>query len=168
MVEPPRSPDAGRLHGLRATFRFRVAAFYTAIVAFLAYLAYSTGWPYRGFYGALALLAAGSLVVQYRREHALLPYRLSATGVVTKYEVRGRWSLHLGRGVPVITYQFVAFDQKTYRGETGWGAAGLAVGSQLTILYNPENPAANHPLTSFIFYSFEEPTPGSGTPRSRE
>ena len=157
MVQQPDSADAAlRRQTLRPRFRFRVAAFYIACVAFLAYLTYGTSWPYRGFYGALFVLSAGALIVQYRREHALARYRLSATGVVTDYTVRGRGAPHLGKGVPVIKYQFVAFDQKMYHGETGWGAAGLEKGSQVIVLYDPENPAANHPLTSFIFYSFQE------------
>ncbi|HVO81580.1 MAG TPA: hypothetical protein VMT28_12665 [Terriglobales bacterium] len=54
----------------------------------------------------------------------------------------------------VIAIWIVAFDQKTYHGETGWGAAGLKKGSRITILYNPENPARSHPLHGFLFYSF--------------
>jgi hypothetical protein len=56
--------------------------------------------------------------------------------------------------VPIIKYEFVAFDQKMYHGETGWGARGLQKSSQIKILYNPENPARNHPLGGFVFYSF--------------
>jgi len=44
---------------------------------------------------------------------------------------------------------FVAFDEKTYVGETGWGVRGLYEGARITILYNSGNPAASHPLTSF-------------------
>ena len=149
------STDASlRLRTMHAKLKLRVAAFYILCIVFLAYLTYRTHWPYRAFYGGLSVLAAVSLIVQYRREHVLVQNRLSAIGVVTEYKVRGKGAPHLGKGVPVIKYQFVAFDQKTYQGETGWGAAGLEEGSQVTVLYNPENPAKNHPLTSFVFYSF--------------
>jgi hypothetical protein len=56
--------------------------------------------------------------------------------------------------IPLMKYSFVAFDQKSYTGETGWGAQGLYVGAQIPVLYNAQNPAANHPLSSLIFYSF--------------
>ena len=139
---------------VRPKFQLRVAAFYIFCIAFLAYLTYRTHFPYRAFYGGLFVLSTAALIVQYRREHALVQNRLSAAGVVTEYKIRGKGGLHLGKGVPVIKYQFVAFDQNTYQGETGWGAAGLEEGSQLTVLYDPQSPAKNHPLTSFIFYSF--------------
>ena len=68
--------------------------------------------------------------------------------------MRGRHAPYFGKGVPIIKYEFIAFDQKTYQGETGWGATGLEKGSQITILYNPENPRKSHPLGGFVFYSF--------------
>src|SRR3989441_713756 len=139
---------------VRPKLQIRVAAFYILCIVFLAYLTYRTHWPYRAFYGGLCVLSAAALIVQYRREHALVQNRLSAIGVVTEYKVRGKGAPHLGKGVPVIKYQFVAFDQNTYQGETGWGAARLEEGSQLTVLYDPQSPAKSHPLTSFIFYSF--------------
>ncbi len=149
------STDASlRLQTIHPKLRLRVAAFYILCIAFLAYLTYRTHWPYRAFYGGLFALGAAALIVQHRREHALVHNRLSAIGVVTEYKMRGKGAPHFGKGVPVIKYQFVAFDQKTYRGETGWRARGLYEGAKVTILYQPENPAVNHPLTSFIFYSF--------------
>ncbi len=150
------STDASlRLQTIHPKLRLRVAAFYILCIAFLAYLTYRTHWPHRAFYGGLFALGAAALIVQHRREHALVHNRLSAIGVVTEYKMRGKGAPHFGKGVPVIKYQFVAFDQKSYQGETGWGAAGLEEGSQVTVLYNPENPARNHPLTSFIFYRFQ-------------
>ncbi len=155
MVEESHSTDAGmRLQVLRPNLRLRVAGFYILCIAFLGYLGYAKHGVYRAFYGGLSALAAVSLIVQFRRESAVVHNRLSAVGVVTEYKVRGKGAPYLGKGVPMIKYEFVAFDQKTYHGETGWGAGGLSEGEHLTVLYNPENPAANHPLTSFIFYSF--------------
>lgn len=156
MAQNSHSGDASlRLQMRRPKFRFRVAAFYLFCIAVLAYLTYTTHFPYRAFYGGLFVLSAAALIVQYRREHTLVQNRLSAIGVVTEYKVRGKGAPHLGKGVPVIKYQFVAFDQKTYQGETGWGAGGLEEGSQVTVFYNPQNPAKHHPASSFIFYSFE-------------
>ncbi len=155
MVQESHSVDVGlHLQMLRPKFHYRVAAFYFFCIAFLAYLTYRTHFPYRAFYSGLFVLSAAALIVQYRREHGLVQNRLSAIGVVTEYKIRGKGAPHLGKGVPLIKYQFVAFDQKTYRGETGWRAGGLEEGSQVTVLYDPQNPAKNHPLTSFIFYSF--------------
>jgi hypothetical protein len=156
MVEKPNSADAGlRLQTLRPKFQLRAVGFFFLCFAFLGYLSYARRGPIRVFYGGLCALGAVSLIVQYRRESALVHNRLSAVGVVTEYKERGKGAPHLGKGVPVIKYEFVAFDQKSYKGSTGWRAAGLYQGAQITVLYNPENPAANHPLSGFIFYSFE-------------
>jgi len=134
--------------------RLRPIVFFGACVLVLAAASYFKPEPYRAFYGGLAALLVIAMIVQYRRERLLVSNRLSAIGVVTDYTVRGKHAPYLGKGVPVIKYEFIAFDQKTYHGETGWGAASLRKGSQLTILYNPENPAKNHPLGGFVFYSF--------------
>jgi len=56
--------------------------------------------------------------------------------------------------VPVIKYSLVTFDQKTYTGKTGWRARGLYTGTKIAVLYKPGKPSVNHPITSFIFYSF--------------
>lgn len=134
--------------------RIRPVLFFVGCLAVLGFATYFKPEPYRAFYGGLATLFAFALLVQYRRETSLVRNRLSAIGTVTDYRVRGKGVPHLGKGVPTIKYEFVAFDQKTYQGETGWGAAGLMKGSQITVLYNPENPAKNHPLGGFVFYSF--------------
>jgi hypothetical protein len=110
--------------------------------------------PYRAFYRGLAALLAMALIVQYRRERRLVSNPLSATAVVTGHKIRGKGVPYFGTGVPIIHYEFSAFDQKTYHGETGWGAAGVAKGSQITVLYNPEDPSKNHPLGGFVFFSF--------------
>ena len=144
-----------RLQTLQPKFHIRAAAFFILAIIFLAYLGFTKSGVSAAFYGGLSALAAAALIVQYRRESALVHNRLSAAGVVTEYNVRGKGAPYLGKGVPVIKYEFVAFDQKTYKGETGWGATDLHQGSQVTVLYNPGNPAVNHPLTSFIFYSFD-------------
>lgn len=120
----------------------------------LVVASYFNSEPHRAFYGCLAAALAIAVVVQYRRESALVANALSAIAIVTRYRVIGKYAPHFGRGVPVFKYEFVAFDQRTYKGETGWGAAGLQQGSQVTVLYNPENPARSHRLDGFVFYSF--------------
>jgi hypothetical protein len=134
--------------------RLRPVLFFVGCLAVLGFATYFKSEPYRAFYAGLAALFAFALIVQYRRETHLVRNQLSAMGVVTEHRVRGRHAPYFGKGVPTIEYEFVAFDQKTYVGETGWGAAGLNNGSQITVLYNPENPAKNHPLGGFVFYSF--------------
>lgn len=134
--------------------RLRPIVFFGACILVLASASYFEPEPYRAFYGGLAALLTFAIIVQYRRERLLARNRLSAVGVVAEYRVRGKGVPHFGKGVPTIKYEFVAFDQKTYHGETGWGAAGLKKGSRITILYNPENPARSHPLGGFVFYSF--------------
>src|SRR5437763_954612 len=99
--------------------RLRVAAFFVFVIIFLAFISYWKRGVHGAFYGGLSVLAAVCLIVQYRREGALVRNRLSAMGVVTEYSVRGKGVPHLGKGVPVIKYSFVAFDQQTYKGETG-------------------------------------------------
>lgn len=103
-----------------------------------------------------------ALIVQYRRKSAVVHNRLSAVGVMTDYRIplRSKSRVHnfivskFSPDVPRMKYSFVAFDQRTYTGETGWGALGLYKGAPITVLYNPENPARNQPLRSFVFYSF--------------
>ena len=138
----------------QAKLRLRPVFFFIGCLAVLGFASYLKPEPYRAAYGSLAALAAMALIVQYRRERRLVRNRLSAIGTVTDYRVRGKGVPHFGKGVPIIKYEFIAFDQKTYQGETGWGAAGLEKGSQITILYNPENPSKSHPLGGFVFYSF--------------
>ena len=134
--------------------RLRPIVFFGACVLVLAAASYFKPEPYRTFYGGLAVLLVITMIVQYRRERMLVSNRLSAIGIVTDYIVRGKHAPYFGKGVPIIKYEFVAFDQRAYHGETGWGARGLQPGSQIAILYNPENPATSHPLGGFVFYSF--------------
>jgi len=135
-------------------FRLRPLVFFGACFLVLVVASYFNREPHRAFYGSLAAALAIAMIVQYRRETALVRNALSATAVVTDHRIRGKYASYFGGGVPIIKYEFVAFDQKTYHGETGWGATGLRKGSQITILYNPENPARSHPLRGFVFYSF--------------
>jgi hypothetical protein len=155
MVRPSCANDPNvQLLSLEGKLRIRPVVFFLACVTVLGCASYFKLEPYRAFYGALAGLLAFALLVQYRRETSLVRNQLSATGIVTEHRVRGRHAPYFGKGVPTIKYEFVAFDQQTYQGETGWGAGGLNNGSQITILYNPENPARSQPLGGFLFYSF--------------
>jgi len=88
----------------------------------------------------------------YRKESALAQDHLVVHGTVTEL-TKGRRG---GRG---IKYQFVAFDGKQYRGESGWGAKGMEVGSELLVLHKTLEPAVNVPLGGFIFYSFQSTGP---------
>lgn len=145
-----------RLLTTRPKLRLRPVIVFVACIAVLAALSYFKPQPYRAFYGGLAALATFTLVVQYRRETALIRnHRVSATAIVTEYKVTGKHAPYFGKGVPIIQYEFVSFDQKTYRGETGWGAAGLSKGSHITVLYDSRDPARSHPLRGFVFYSFD-------------
>ncbi|HEY6945144.1 MAG TPA: hypothetical protein VI431_08385 [Candidatus Acidoferrum sp.] len=151
-----------RLQTLQPKFHLRIAAVFILAIIILGFFSFTKHGVYRAYYGGLSGLTALALIVQYSRERAIVHNRLSAAGVVTDYRIPLRSGPRIVRflvskfspEVPRIKYSFVAFDQKTYTGETGWGARGLYKGAQLIILYNPGNPAANHPLGSFIFYSF--------------
>jgi hypothetical protein len=158
-----RSSDASeRLQTLQPKFHLRIAAIFILAIVFLGFLSFTTHGVYTAYYGGIACLAAVALIVQYCRERTIVHNRLSAVGVVTEYRIplRSRSRVlnfivsRFSPDVPCIKYSFVAFDQKTYEGETGWGALGLYKGAQLNILYKPENPRVNHPLASFTFYSF--------------
>jgi hypothetical protein len=151
-----------RLQTLQPKFHLRIAAVVILALVFLGFLSFTKHGVFRAYYGGFACLAAVGLIVQYCRERTIVHNRLSAVGVVTEYRMPLRSGSRIIRflapkfspEVPLIKYSFVAFDQKAYTGETGWGSHGLFKGAQITVLYNPENPAANHPLTSFIFYFF--------------
>jgi hypothetical protein len=142
------------LHATQPKLRLRPVVFLGVCATVLAVASYFKPEPHREFYGALAALLVFAMMYQYRKETSLVRNHLSAIAVVTDYLVRGKHAPYFGGGVPIIKYEFVAFDQKTYAGETGWSTTGLQKGSQITILYNPENPARSHPLGGFVFYSF--------------
>jgi hypothetical protein len=143
-----------RLQTLQPVFHPRIAAVFILAIVFLGFLSFTKHGVFRAYFGGIACLAAVALIVQYCRERTIVHNRLSAVGVVKEYKIRGKSAPYLGKGVMVIKYEFVGFDQKTYKGETGWGATNLYEGSRVTVLYDPGNPSVNHPLTSFIFYSF--------------
>lgn len=117
----------------------------------------------RVFYCGLSILALSAVLFHFSKEYRLVHDRLTAVGVVTEYRMPWRGSSQLVRfiarkfspDVPVIKYSFVAFDQKTYTGRTGWRVRGLYDGAKITILYLPGKPSVNHPVASFIFYSFD-------------
>lgn len=153
---------ASDCEGGEPKFRLRVAAIFIVAIVSLGFLTFTKQGVYRAYYGGLSGLAAGSLIVQYRRERASVHNRLSAVGIVTDYRIPLRSGFRVlnfivsrfSPDIPRIKYSFVAFDQKACKGERGWGARGLYKAARVTILYEPGNPAVNHPLTSFIFYSF--------------
>jgi hypothetical protein len=145
-----------RPHVLTAKPKLRLKSvlFFGTCVAVLGWATYFKPEPYRAFYGGLAGLLIFALVYQFRKETSLVRNHLSAVAVVTDHRVRGKYAPYFRGGVPIIKYEFVGFDHKTYQGETGHGARSLQKGSQITILYNPENPTRSHPLGGFVFYSF--------------
>jgi hypothetical protein len=164
MPEGAQSSDAGMLlQTLRPKFHWRVPIVFGVLIGFLGYVAYAKAGVEGIGYGGLAAVGAVAMFVQYRRERALTHNRLSAVGVVTDYRIpfRGKSRIlnfivaRFYPEVPRYKYTFVAFDQKTYGGETGWGSRGLSKGAKINVLYDPENPARNHPHGGFIFYSFQ-------------
>lgn len=156
------SDDSLQLQTLKPKFHLRRAGVFIVAIVVLGYIGYRKHDVSRLSCDVVAVLGAGAMIVQYRRERAVVHNRLSARGVVTDYRIPGRTKSRIinffvskfSPEVPIMKYSFVAFDQKTYTGETGWGAYGLNKGAPITVLYNPENPAKNHPLRSFVFYSF--------------
>lgn len=163
MVANPHFSDGSiHLQTLKPKFHLRRAGVFIVAIVVLGYIGYWRGGVSLAYLGGVAILGAAAMIVQYRRESAIVYNRLSAAGVVTDYRIPGRTKSRIinfflskfSPEVPIMKYSFVAFDQKTYTGETGWGAYGLYKGAPITVLYNPENPARNHPLTSFLYYSF--------------
>ena len=117
----------------------------------------------RILYCSFSLLVIAAVLFHFRKEYRLVHDRLVAIGVVTDYGVPFRSGPRIVRlimrkfypgDVPAAKYSFVAFDQKTYTGQTGWRTDGLYKGAKITVLYRPEKSSVNHPVTSFIFYSF--------------
>lgn len=148
----------------RATLRWRTVAMFVAVIFILGIVSLHSRGERRAYYGILFAAAALALIVQYSRERALVGNRLLAEAAVTQWRtpVRSRWRVlnailsQLSGNIPVMKYSFVAFDQKTYTGETGWGARDLRVGARILIVYDASKPARNHPLRSFVFFSFSE------------
>lgn len=118
--------------------------------------------PNRIFYCELSILAAGAVLYHFSEEYRLVHDRLTAVATVTYYGMAYKRGYRILRfimrrfspNVPVIEYSFVAFDQKTYTGSTGWRVSGLYQGAKVPVLYQPAKASVNHLATSFIFYSF--------------
>lgn len=152
-----------RLQTIQPRFRWGTVAVFAAIILALAVAAAIKHGVSKGYYAALAAAAILALTVQYRRERILVTNRLLTSAVITEHrkplQSQSRWlNFFLSRltgNIPVMKYSFLAFNQKTYEGQTGWGARTLYKGAQIPVLYNPQNPKQNHPLASFIFYSFQ-------------
>jgi hypothetical protein len=152
-----------RVQIMQPQLRLRTALFSLSIIVILALLGFTSNGVYRARFVLLGVAAGIALMVQFRRERALVYNRFSAMGVITEYNLStAPKSLrvlisHFGGNARRIKYSFVAFDQRTYVGETGWNTKELRVGLAIPILYNPQDPAQNHPLTSFVFYSLHSP-----------
>ena len=152
-------------HAASPSLRWRTVILFVGVILILSFASFVNHGVGRAYCGTLAGAAALALAVQYRRENRLATNRLLALGVVADWgnPLRSRFrfiNVILSRftgNVPRIKYSFVAFDQKTYRGETGWGVASLHKGARIAVLYDPGKPSASHPVRSFIFYSFREP-----------
>jgi hypothetical protein len=123
--------------------------------------------PNRIFHCALSILAVSAVLYHSTKEYRLVHDRLTTIGVVTYYGMGYKGNSRVlqfimrkfSPDVPIIDYSFVAFDQKTYTGKTGFGVRGLYKGAKITVLYKPGKPSVNHPVTSFIFYSFQSSDP---------
>jgi hypothetical protein len=150
------------LQTLRPHLRLHGPVLLLLFVGFLVLFFFlSHGIP-KILYSVLSILGMFAVLFQFSKEYRLVHDRLNAVAVVTDYRVPMRGNSWIVRfimrkfspDVPVIEYSFVAFDQKTYTGRTGWNARGLYKGAKIRVLYKPGKPAVNHPVTSFIFYSF--------------
>ena len=162
-----------RVPTTRPRLRWRVVAMFAAVILILGTASFYNHGARRAYYVALSSGAALALAVQYSRERASVSNSLAAEAVVTDWgrPVRSRSRLldailsRVTGNIPLIKYSFVAFDQKTYTGQTGWGARDLYIGAHIPVLYDAGNPARNHPLNGFVFYSFRETLMGSNIAR---
>ena len=119
--------------------------------------------PNRVFHTGLAILAVGAVLYHLSKEYRLVHDRLTAVATVTHYGkgYKGRSRIlrfvmrRFSPDVPIIEYSFVAFDQKIYSGKTGFRVRGLYQGAKVAVVYKAGKPSLNHPVTSFIFYSFD-------------
>ena len=126
--------------------------------------------PNRVVHCGLSILAGCAVLYHFSKEYRLVHDRLTAVGTVTYYGIAYKGSSRILRfimrkfspEVPIAEYSFVAFNQRTYTGKTGFRVHRLYRGAKITILYNPAKPSLNHPLTSFIFYCFRSPEPAMG------
>ena len=159
-----RGDVALRMQTASPKLRWRTVAVFLALILILSFVSFINDGIRRVYYGILAGGAALVLVVQYRKEQALVTNRLVTTGVVTDWgkplRSRSRFvdsiASRFPGNIPLMKYSFIAFDQKTYTGQTGWGARDLHIGASIPVLYDADNPVTNHPLNGFIFYSFHD------------
>ena len=125
--------EAPRAQTAQPRFRWRIASAFAAVIVILGLVSYLNQGVRRAYYGTLCAVAALAMIVRYRRERALVSNRLLVDAFVTDWgkPLRSRsrfvdfFLARLSGNIPVMKYSFVAFDQKTYTGETGWGALGL-------------------------------------------
>lgn len=137
------------MQSLRGNLRVHAVALAILICLTLAFVSLtSKDAVSRIFFGLFCLGVSGVVIAEYRKETILSEGHLVGSGTIT--EVRTG-----ARGRRSIKYQFVAFDGKQYRGESGWGTRRVTVGSEISVLYMPLDPTVNIPLKGFLFYSFQ-------------
>jgi hypothetical protein len=102
----------------------------------------------RIFFGVACPILGGVIVVIYRRERSLAECHVIANGEVTRLRKKRR-----GHD---IVYQFRASDGKKVRGESTWSRwyGRVQVGTEVLVLYDPNNPDRNQPAKAFLFYAF--------------
>ena len=119
--------------------------------------------PNRVVHCGLSILAGCAVLYHFSKEYRLVHDRLIALATVTYYGMAYKGSSRILRfitckfspNVPIAEYSFLAFNQKTYTGKTGFRVHGLYRGAKIPVLYKPGKPSVNHPVTSFIFYRFD-------------
>jgi hypothetical protein len=102
----------------------------------------------RIFFALFCIGTAVACIGEYRTENALAHDHLVVSGTVTELK-KGR------RGGRSAKYEFTAFDGKQYEGESGLGRQRVQVGSEVLVVYKPQNPSLNKAAQGFLFYSFQ-------------
>lgn len=158
----PGSPSICDIQTLQPRLRLHGPVLILILFAAFPLFYFLEHGPNRIFHSGLAVLAVGAVVYHFSKEYRLVHDRLTAIATVTYYGMAYKGSFRVLRfltrrfspNVPVIEYSFVAFDQKTYKGTTGFRIHGLYPGAKIAVLYKAGKPSLNHPATSFIFYQF--------------
>ena len=133
---------------VRASLRVPALGLAILLCLTLAFVALTSkdGVP-RIFFAVFCLILTGSLLAEYREESVLAHDHLVVNATVTEVR-RSR------RGARTIKYQFLTFDGKQYRGESGWSWRRVQIGGDVAVVYKAGYPDVNRPLSSFLFYRF--------------